>query len=178
MSGCGGSSASRQAHRRGRGIQTASRPLQGRVLPDPFPFSPLPTPGSEAAVGAQHSERDPGWRGAPVEILDPGRREERRQLQLQLDRAHEDLVEIERKVRRRSAQCSWSRVLHKLLVQLLFPKRAQYRTILYWSKDATELLAWKLEVALLWKKEALDSVIGISYRISRLEDDGEEPDSE
>ena len=97
---------------------------------------------------------------------------------MQLDRAHEDLVEIERKVRRRSAQCSWSRVLHKLLVQLLFPKRAQYRTILYWSKDATELFQWRKETALLWKKEALDSVIEISYQISRLEDDGEEPDSE
>ena len=87
-------------------------------------------------------------------------------------------METERKVRRRSAQCSWSRVLHKLLVQLLFPKRAQYRTILYWSKDATELFQWRKETALLWKKEALEAVIEISYQISRLEDEAEVPDSE
>ena len=93
---------------------------------------------------------------------------------MQLDRAHEDLEEIERKVRRRNAQCSWSRVLHKLLVQLLFSKRAQYRTILHWSKDATELLQWRKETALQWKKEALACVIDISHWISRLEDEGEE----
>ena len=91
---------------------------------------------------------------------------------MQLDRAHEDLEEVERKVRRRNAQCSWSRVLHKLLVQLLFPKRALYMTLLHWSKDATELFQWRKATALLWRKEALALVIEISYQISRLEDEG------